>query len=69
MPGLLHCADRHGVHIALHQICRYGSTDVPSHFREPMFQIAVQPQIVTSARMAAGMTSRARRPEPCKPAG
>jgi hypothetical protein len=28
-----------------------------------------QQQIVTSARMAAGMTSRARRPEPRIPAG
>jgi hypothetical protein len=26
-------------------------------------------EVLTSARMAAGMTSRARRPEPCKPAG
>ena len=34
-----------------------------------MNQILVQPQIVTSARMAAGMTSRARRPEPDFPAG
>jgi len=30
---------------------------------------AVQPQIVTSAYMAAGMTSRARRPEPRHTAG
>jgi hypothetical protein len=28
-----------------------------------MPRVAAQPQIVTSARMAAGMTSRARRPE------
>jgi hypothetical protein len=34
-----------------------------------MNRIAVQPQIVTSARMAAGMTSRARRPEIRIPAG
>lgn len=34
-----------------------------------MSRIVAQPQIVTSARMAAGMTSRARRPEPCIPAG
>jgi hypothetical protein len=34
-----------------------------------MFRIILQPQIVTSARMAAGMTSRARRPETCQPAG
>jgi hypothetical protein len=27
------------------------------------------PQTVTSARLAAGMTSRGRRPEPCIPAG
>lgn len=32
-------------------------------------QIAFQPQVVTSARMAAGMTSRARRPELDIPAG
>lgn len=32
-------------------------------------QIVLTPQIVTSARMAAGMTSRARRPEIVRPAG
>jgi hypothetical protein len=34
-----------------------------------MPRIAAQPQIVTSARMAAGMTSRARRPQSRIPAG
>ena len=34
-----------------------------------MNKIAFQPQIVTSARMAAGMTSRARRPESVISAG
>jgi hypothetical protein len=52
------------LHIAPHQDCRYvrGSRHHRSA-REPMPRVAVQPQIVTSARMAAGMTSRARRPE------
>jgi hypothetical protein len=35
----------------------------------PMSRVVAQPQIVTSARMAAGMTSRARRPEPCHSTG
>ncbi|MBO9662726.1 hypothetical protein [Dokdonella sp.] len=34
-----------------------------------MQNVALQPQIVTSARMAAGMTSRARRPETFTSAG
>jgi len=43
-------------------------TQIPATF-QPMQSIAFQPVTVTSARMAAGMTSRARRPEPCIRAG
>jgi hypothetical protein len=34
-----------------------------------MSQLRADAQILTSARMAAGMTSRARRPEACQRAG
>jgi hypothetical protein len=44
-------------------------TSAPFENRAAMNRIVAQPQIVTSARMAAGMTSRARRFPPCIPAG
>jgi len=53
--------------VALHK------TSVPSSGRPatvpPMNSIFHTADVLTSARMAAGMTSRARRPVPCIPAG
>ena len=42
---------------------------IPATFRRPMNAATLTPETLTSARMAAGMTSRARRPEPCIRAG
>jgi hypothetical protein len=39
------------------------------HDPRPMSDIRANAFVLTSARMAAGMTSRARRPEPFHPAG